>query len=309
MLITMRKYLYPGDTGGPAESARDRAEPGLPESLLASLSRLFALESDGAVDSAAKELPELGAGEISNRVDAFATRQQARMEEMRQLLALLASLTDSVSRSGADSRRRLEDVERNLRAACTDSDVGAIRHRLERCLQSVREESAAREKQRREQLGMLDMGSASVRALNPGSKRGGSREEAVREIDKRVSSGDASCAAFSFDQLDSVSERFGVRASEAVVESYLRDIRMGLAAQEEIPQCLWGPRAVVMILPGSINSNAFRAAVEAVPLQRTVPAGTRFATISLNVRWAFFDRSAATPSAAIPEKIDEFLNR
>ena len=305
LLIEMRKYLYGQDRVAAPESARDDAAGILPECVLASLGKLFALEGEGSEDAGAKDLPGLDPTEVSGRIDAFAERRRARMEEMRQLLAMLASLTDSVSRSGADSRRRLEEVERNLRSACTESDVGAIRSRLERCLQSVREESAAREKQRKEQLGILDVGSASLRAIGSGGKRGASREDAIREIDKRVGSGDGACAVFSFDQLDSVSERFGVRASEAVVESYLRDIRMGLATQDEIPQCTWAPRAMLLIVPGSINSATFRAAVAGVPLQRTVATGTRFATISLNVRWAFLEPGPV----AMPEKIDEFLKR
>lgn len=308
MLITMRKYLYPENGGTAQESAGEPFAGILPECVLVSLEKLFALEGDAAQD-AAPALPGMDAAQVSGHVDGFAERQRGRMEEMRQLLAMLASLTDSVSRSGADSRRRLEEVERNLRSACTDSDIGSIRSRLERCLQSVREESAAREKQRREQLGILDVGTASLRAIGSGGKRGASRDEAIREIDKRVSSVDGVCVVFAFDQLASVSERFGVRASEAVVESYLRDIRMGLATQDEISQCAWGPRAMLLILPGSINPGVLRAAVEAVPLQRTVPAGTRFATISLNVRWACFDRSGGASSDSIPEKVDEFVNR
>jgi hypothetical protein len=307
MLIEIGKYLKQAGASN-AGVREEAAGTGLPECLLASLTKLFALEAE-APENVHAALPGTSAAEISNRLDAFAGRQQTRMEDMRQLLEMLAALTDSVSRAGVDSRRRLEEVERNLQSACRESDVASIRGRLERCLQSVRDESSARDKQRREQLGILDMGSAVVRAAGPGAARGGHRNEAIRKIDDRLSSGGSACVVFSFDQLDAVSERFGVRAAEAVMESYVRDVRMGLTTEEEIPQCAWGPRAMLLAVPGSMKESALRAAVQATPLQRTVPAGTRFATISLNVRWARFDGEAGGSTAAISQKIDDFLKR
>ncbi len=304
MLIEIGKYLKQAGTSN-AEAREAPATTGLPECLLASLTKLFALEAE-APENVDAAVPGMSAAEISSQLDAFAGRQQTRMDDMRQLLEMLAALTDSVSRAGVDSRRRLEEVERNLRSACADSDVASIRGRLERCLQSVRDESTAREKQRREQLGILDIGSAVVRAAGPGATRGGARNEAIRRIDDRLSSGGSACVVFSFDQLDALSERFGVRAAEGVMESYVRDVRTGLATEEEIPQCAWGPRAMLLAVPGAMKESTLRAAVQATPLQRTVPAGTRFAAISLNVRWARFGPEAGTSTAAVSRKIDDF---
>lgn len=317
MLIEIGKYLK---QSGASKAAvpEETVWPGLPECMLASLLKLFALEAEVAenlvaenlvAENLAEALPGMSAAEISGRLDSFAGRQQTRLEDMRQLLAMLAALTDSVTRAGVDSRRRLEEVERNLRSACTDSDVASIRGRLERCLQSVRDESTAREKQRREQIGILDMSSAVVRAAGPVAARGGARNDALRRIDERLSSGAGACVVFSFDQLDALSERFGVRAAEAVMESYARDVRTALATEEEIPQCSWGPRAMLLAVPGSMKESTLRAAVQSTPLQRTVPAGTRFATISLNVRWARFEADAGNSTAAIAEKIDGFLRK
>lgn len=309
MLIAMRKYLYPDQSDGSEVVSPQPGGTGVPECVLASIEKLFALESTQSTDSEPKALPELTPDEIASRLDAFTGRQQSRMEEMLQLVNLLASLTDSVSRAGSESRRRLEEVERDLRAACTDSSVSSIRYRLEKCLESVRQESASREREKREHLGLLDLGSASLRAMGSGKRRSGSRDDAIRQIDGSLPSGAASCIVFSFDQLDSISERFGVRAAEAVVDSYMRDVRTALAPKEEIPQSAWNPHVMLLIVPAALNPSAFRTAIEGVSLQRTVPVGGRFATIHLSLRWACFDRNAGGSSALISEKIEEFLNR
>jgi hypothetical protein len=307
-MIAIGKYLFAPFREEPEKQAQPETQ--IPEPVARGLVALFDAVKKPVAEDLGTGFPDATSNpecavRIGLALKEIAADHEKKAEELRDLLGLLADLTETVNRGAGESQERLQAVESGLRKAAGVSDLLQIRQCLRLCLAAAQEEEAAREAECSMQLLALAQSVDSLRRVECQDPFAGSREETERLLAKRLWEEDRPGLAVRFDQLALTERRFGASAVEAVVHRYLEELQ-GVLGELVVGHLIqWKDHCYLFFLTPT-DQAALRTSIERVPCRRVLYVSGRRADIALDIHWSCFDRRSAQSPSELIDRLSQF---
>jgi hypothetical protein len=266
------------------------------------LQRLEAADSPDEIDALSAKVPE--AFEEFRRAKQVVAHQQT--EEVQKILGMLQQTIEVLSRGTDRSMTRLRRIESQIRSASQISEIVALRERLRSCVDQIRDEAAAEQRDfaktrsgLERDLLLAQESAALARGGIPG------RSQAEQRIAEAA--GVAPLVLVLLDRLPPIKARYGTGVSERYFSSFLGELTGRLPSPKKIFR--WNERTLMVELPadeaGDMSESALRNRLADMPRVVQVDVGGRVAVLENTHRWHLVP--AGAQRAEILQRIEDFL--
>jgi len=255
-----------------------------------------------------EELEALG-GELYKVLDELrdAKRKLERRhtEEVQKMVALLQQTIETLSRGNERSVSRLRRIETQIRSASQISEIVALRDRLRTCVDQIREEAAAEQKEFARSQSQLERDFLVVQE-SAALARGGipGRSQAERRIADASATG--SLMLVLLERLPAIKARYGTGVSERYFSGFLSQLSGRLPSPRTIFR--WNEQAVLVELPQVAPDSAeaeLRGQIGDIARAVQMDVGGRVAVLENTHRWCLAACGAGRDD--IFQKIEDFL--
>jgi len=334
-MISIRKYLESYRRARPAEDESAPVE-GPAVDFQASLAHLAAVlvsevaaeklrETDPAFEAytasveqvrerlEAAESPddiEALSGEIPRVFEEFRCAKQQvehrQTEEVRKMVAMLQQTIEALSRGSDRSVTRLKRIESQIQSASQLSEIVALRGRLRMCVDQIRDEAAAEQREFAKTKSELErdflLAQESVALA-----RGGTPGRAQAEQRLADAPGVAPLALVLLDRLPAIKARYGTGVSERYFAGFLAQLTGLLPSPRKTFR--WNERTVMVELPlgkaGGMSEAELRNCLSGMARAVQVDVGGRVAALENSHRWCLVPAGAGREQ--ILQRIEEFV--
>ncbi|HUP03894.1 MAG TPA: hypothetical protein VMU19_07895 [Bryobacteraceae bacterium] len=222
--------------------------------------------------------------------------------EVQKMVAMLQETIEALSRGSERSVSRLRRIESQVRSASQLSEIVALRERLRVCVDQIRDEAAAEQREFAKTKSELErsflMAQESV-ALARGGVPG--RSQAEQRLAEAA--GDSPWAAILLERLAVIKSRYGPGVAERYFSSFLTEVLGRLPAPRLVFR--WDARTVLVEIQGGGPADVMlRSGLAAMPRSAQVDVGGRVAVLENTHRWCLIP--AGTRPEAAMARIEEF---
>jgi hypothetical protein len=264
--------------------------------------RLEAAESPDEVEALSGEIPQVF-DEFRRAKEQVEHRQT---EEVRKMVAMLQQTIEALARGSDRSVTRLRRIESLIRSASQLSEIVALRERLRSCVDQIRDEAAAEQREFAKTKSELERdfllaqeGVALARGGTPG------RAQAERRLAEAP--GAAPLALVLLDRLPAIKARYGTGVSERYFAGFLGELKGRLPSPKKTFR--WNERTVMVELPadkaGGMSEPELRNCLAGMARAVQVDVGGRVAALENSHRWCLVPAGAGR--AQILQRIEEFV--
>lgn len=264
--------------------------------------RLEAAESPDEIETLSGEIPRVF--EEFRRAKQEVERRQT--EEVRKIVAMLQQTIEALSRGSDRSVTRLRRIESQIRSASQLSEIVALRDRLRSCVEQIRDDAAAEQREFAKTKSELERDFLLAQegiALS----RGGTPGRAQAEQRLAEAAGAAPLALVLLDRLPAIKARYGTGVSERYFAGFLGELMGRLPSPKQTFR--WNERTVMVELPvgkgAGMSEAELRDCLAGMPRAVQVDVGGRVAALENSHRWCLVP--AGAERAQILQRIEEFI--
>jgi len=264
--------------------------------------RLEAAESPDEIEALSGEIPQV----FEEFRRAKQVVEQRQTGEVQKIVAMLQQTIEALSRGSDRSVTRLRRIESQVSSASQLSEIVALRERLRSCVDQIRDEAAAEQREFAKTKSELErdflLAQESV-ALARGGIPGRSQAE------QRVAAapGAAPLALILLERLPAIKARYGSGVSERYFSGFLSELTGRLPSPKKMFR--WNERTLMVELPagkdGGMSESAFRNCLSAMPRAVQVDVGGRIAAIENTHRWCLLPTGAQKDE--VLQRIEDFV--
>jgi hypothetical protein len=336
-MISIRKYLEMYRRPEPAaEEPAETEEPELAEvDIRPSLAHLAAVlvseigsgSLDGS-DPAFGPLSESVAG-IRGRLEAAATAEEIetietevrrvfdelrrakdaverrQTKEVQNMVGMLQQTIEALARGSERSVTRLRRIESQVRSASQLGEIVALRDRLRVCVDRIRDEAVAEQREFAKTRSELERDFLMARE-SVALARGGIPGRSQAEQRLADAPGASPLAVVLLERLPAIKARYGAGVSERYFSGFVGELMARLPAPRKAFR--WNEGAVLVELPGDKSAqageSALRDCLAGLPRSLRVDVGGRVAVLENTHRWCIVP--AGAEPGEIHQRIEEF---
>jgi hypothetical protein len=264
--------------------------------------RLEAAESPGEIEALSGEIPEV----FEEFRRAKQQVEQRQTEEVRKIVAMLQQTIEALSRGSDRSVTRLRRIESQVRSASQLSEIVALRERLRSCVDQIRDEAAAEQREFAKTKSELERGFLLAQE-SVALARGGIPGRSQAEQRLTEAAGAAPLALVMLHRLPAIKARYGTGVSERYFAGFLGELTGRLPSPKKTFR--WNERTVMVELPagkgGGMSESQLRNCLAGMPRAVQVDVGGRVAALEISHRWCL--APAGGQRAEILQRIEEFV--
>ena len=287
-------------------------------SFRGSLSEVAAtLGSDGAKVSDVL----VAAGAASTAIQEYnrhaVTALKARSLELQAVIGMLTQTISDVSAGGEGSIARLCEIERRLAKSREIYDIRDLRQQMSDCLDSVREETACRQRESRQLARSLQavLREAAVQGMPTAAVPDEQAAESNGAVESLVEEAAANgkglfVAVLMIDRLPTIVSRFGPGAADQVASFCSRDAKSPM--RHALRVFAWRGNACVALFDGGLGAEVLERDLLHDSQRRrpmTLEIGQRNVMVQISYsKWCLLPASGLPPSTVV-EGMNAFLAR
>ena len=264
--------------------------------------RLEAAESPDEIQALSVEIPQVlqGFRRAKQEVDHRQT------EEVQKIVAMLQQTIEALSRGNDRSVTRLRRIETQIRSASQISEIVALRERLRTCVDQIREEAAAEQREFAKTKSELERDFVLAQE-SAALARGGipGRSQAEQRIAE--AGGVAPLVLVLLERLPAIKARYGTGVSERYFSGFVGELTGRLPSPKKMFR--WNERTLLVELPGDgagdMGESELRGRLTDIPRAVQVDVGGRVAVLENTHRWYLVP--SGTQRGDILQRIEDFL--
>jgi hypothetical protein len=263
--------------------------------------RLETAESPEDLEALSAELPSV----LRELRDAKRKIEQEHTEEVQKMVAMLQQTIEALSRGNGRSVSRLRRIETQIRSASQISEIVALRERLRACIDEIRDEAAAEQREFAKSKSQLERDFLVVQE-SAALARGGipGRSQAERRIADASATG--SLMLVLLERLPAIKARYGAGVSERYFSGFLSQLSGRLPSPKKIFR--WNEQAVLVELPCVAPDSGeaeLRSQLGDISRAVQMDVGGRVAVLENTHRWFLAAGGAGRDDTF--RKIEDFL--
>jgi hypothetical protein len=264
--------------------------------------RLEAAESPEEIEALSGEVPR--AFEEFRCAKQQVERRQT--EEVRKIVAMLQQTIEALSRGSDRSVTRLRRIESQIQSASQLKEIVALRDRLRTCVDQIRDEAAAEQREFAKTKSELERDFLLAQE-GVALARGGTPGRAQAEQRLAEAPGAAPLALVLLDRLPAIKARYGTGVSERYFAAFLGELTGRLPSPKKTFR--WNERTVMVELPlreaGGVSEPELRSCLACMARAVQVDVGGRVAALENSHRWCLVPAGAGRER--ILQRIEEFV--
>jgi hypothetical protein len=247
--------------------------------------------------------------EIPRVLQEFRRAKQAvehrQTEEVQKIVAMLQQTIEALSRGSDRSVARLRRIESLIRSASQLSEIVALRERLRACVDQIRDEAAAEQREFAKTRSELERDFVLAQE-SAALARGGIPGRSQAEQRVAEAPGAAPLALVLLERLSAIKARYGAGASERYFSGFLGELTGRLPSPKKTFR--WNERTLMVELPADaaihMSETELRNCLARMPRAIQVDVGGRVAVLENTHRWCLVP--AGAQRAEVLQRIEEF---